>query len=154
MKPSRTVRIVEPRPSLGWREWVALPRLGLDRLKVKIDTGARTTALHAEEIEEDGEDTTFVLPFLDGRPRVRARRVDTREIRNTSGIAEERHVIRTPIVVGRLRYGIEVSLASRANMAFPMILGRTAMRGGHFLVDPARSFLQGEPRSPRRRQSP
>ena len=139
---------------MGWREWVALPRLGIPRLKAKIDTGARTTALHAEEIEEDGEYTTFVLPFLDGRPRVRAVRVDQRAIKNTSGVPEERHVVRTALILGRQRYPIEVSLTSRANMAFEMILGRTAMRSGHFVVDPAKSFLQGEPRARRRKPPP
>ena len=131
---------------LGWREWAALPRLGIERFKVKVDTGARTTALHAEEIAVEGATVSFVLPFLDGRPRVSAPLVDRREIKNTGGVPEERFVVHTPIVMGRARWRIEVSLTSRANMTFEMILGRTAMRREHFLVDPARSFLQGEPR--------
>jgi hypothetical protein len=140
-----------PRQIIGWREYVALPDLAIDRIKAKIDTGARTTALHAEGIEEFRHEGRVWLRFLtppyhgpDCEP-VSARVIDRREIRNTSGIPQERPIIHTRLVVGHRHWSIDVSLTDRSEMGFDLILGRTALRRHRLLVDPGHSFLAGEP---------
>jgi len=132
---------------VGWREVVGLPDLGIGRAQAKIDTGARTSALHATRIrpfERDGETwVRFHVPHagLAAVENCEARLVDRREIKNTSGIPEERLVIETKLVIGGRRWTIEVSLADRGNMTMPIILGRTAIRRRRILVDAGRSFL-------------
>ena len=136
--------------TIGWREWVALPELGIPSIKAKVDTGARTSSLHPAEIE----------PFSEGgRERVRFRVhplqettsveivceadvVDFRRITNSGGQSEERYVIRTPIRVGSEIWPIEISLSNRETMTFRMLLGRTALRG-HLLIDAGRSHMTG-----------
>ncbi len=126
-----------PKPAkiIGWRETVALPSLSIAGINAKIDTGARTSALNARKFKlrtEDGvEWVDFEVPLTGQKTPVlcTARRVDKRPIKNTSGIPEVRHVIETELVLGRHSWKIEVSLANRKEMAFDMILGRTAMRG-------------------------
>lgn len=136
---------------IGWRECVGLPELGIPAIKAKIDTGARTSALCAEDIrviEGKVPQVAFTVPFaFCGQKRVAcvAPLLGKREIRNTSGIQEERLVIKTLLVIDRRRWQIEVSLADRANMGFDFILGRTALRGHGFTVSPSRSFLAGDP---------
>jgi hypothetical protein len=144
-------RQTPPRQIIGWRETVALPDLGIARLKAKIDTGARTSALHATRIRVFRQDgaawVEFHLP-APGTPREARLRVpllDSRAIRNTGGVAETRHVIRTTLVLGARSWPIEVSLANRTEMSFDLILGRTAIRGRRLLVDPGRSALAGPP---------
>lgn len=147
-----TLRTKKRTPEIiGWREHIALPKLGFPLLAAKIDTGARTSALHAvdqEVIEVDGEHwVEFSVP-VHNRPtvrRVRAPLVDERKIKNTSGIPESRLVIRTLLLLGRHRWQIEVSLANRAKMEFDIILGRTAIRRRGILVDPGHSFMLGNP---------
>lgn len=132
---------------IGWREEVSLPELGLENIEAKTDTGARTTALHAEEIEvfqQDGEDwVRFHVPHGDKvhATDCTARLVDKREVKNTSGEPEERFVIETVLILGRRRWHIEVTLADRSNMKLPIILGRTALRRHGVLVDPGKSHL-------------
>ncbi|MEM6304458.1 MAG: RimK/LysX family protein [Pseudomonadota bacterium] len=132
---------------VGWQERVDLPLLGLENLRAKIDTGARTSALHATGIE------TF---DQDGAPWVRFRTVfdddaedtdvtcpvhDRREVRNTSGVPEERVVIRTKFrIAGRL-WKIDLSLTERTEMKFRMIVGRTALRRHSILVHPGKRNL-------------
>lgn len=133
---------------IGWREWVSLPDLGIPEMKAKIDTGARTSALHAIDIEtlrRDGEDwVSFVVPRV-GRTRRSARLIDQRDIKNTSGIPESRMIVETTLLLGKHRWRIEASLANRERMEFDLILGRTAIRRHALLVDPGRSFLAGPP---------
>lgn len=137
-------------PVLGWREWVALPELGIPHIKAKVDTGARSSALHAVETEElegpGGARIRFTLFPLQGRSepshRVEAVVVDRRSVRSSSGEAVVRPVVRVQVEVGGTRWPVEVTLARRDDMGFRMLLGRTAIRG-RFLVDPGRSFLQG-----------
>ncbi|GAA2890336.1 RimK/LysX family protein [Microbacterium esteraromaticum] len=145
--------------STGWREWVGLPELGIDWLKAKIDTGARTSSLHAfdvVEFERDGEEWVrfTVHPWQDSTDDavVHETRVsDRRAVRSSSGHTEHRIVITTPVrLVGR-DVDAEVTLTNRDEMGFRMLIGREALRQG-FLVDPARSFLGGRaPREMRRR---
>lgn len=136
---------------IGWRERVALPKLGLADIPAKIDTGARTSALHAERIEtftRDGADwVRFHIPHhrLVHARDCEAPLIDRRLVRNTSGKALERPVIRTALVIGPRKWHIEVTLADRTLMAMPLILGRTAIRRHRVLVDSSRSFLAGKP---------
>lgn len=134
---------------LGWEEWIALPELGLPAIKAKVDTGARTSALHA----------SFVEPFTYKRQkRIRfgvhpvprrndisvictARLVDRREVRSSNGEREQRYVIETPIRIGRFEWPVEVTLTNRDTMLYRMLLGRQAIGAG-VLVDPSSSFLQ------------
>lgn len=135
---------------IGWREYVALPDLHIPQIKAKIDTGARTTALHAvvEGIRQiEGEKWLDFRVFhgkkageISSRPLL-----DQRDIKNTSGVAETRYVIETLLKIGSRSWPIEISLADREKMAFDIILGRTAIRGRRLLVNPGKSFLAGTP---------
>jgi hypothetical protein len=137
---------------IGWRENVGLPELGLSTLRAKIDTGARTSALHATGIdtfERDGR--KFVSFNASGDKRSVILRctfpiADQRGIKNTSGVQEQRIVINTILVLGSRHWHVELSLADRENMGFELILGRTAIRTHNLLVNPGRSFLAGPPK--------
>lgn len=132
---------------IGWREFVDLPELGIEKFRAKIDTGARTSALHAtrqKRLEIDGEDWIefhVPVPGTSGTTRYRAPLVDQRAIKNTSGNPEDRFVVRTTLRLGKRRWPIEVSLADRENMGFDLILGRTAIRRRRLLVNPGKSYL-------------
>lgn len=140
-----------PAKEYGWRELVGLPDLAIPCLKAKIDTGARTSALHAtyqRVVEIDGEDWAefhVPMPGTDRSTRCKARLVDRRKIRNTSGIEEERLIINTTLVLAMRKWPIEISLANRDNMGFDLILGRTAVRRRRILINPGRSYLAGPP---------
>lgn len=140
-----------PKTIIGWREIVGLPDLGIERLKAKIDTGARTSALHAVDLVPFERDGTRWIEFnvpLPGEPRTKryaAPIADERHIKNTSGEPEHRYVIHLTLVLGGRHWHIDVSLADREKMKFDMILGRTAVRRHNITVDPGRSFLAGPP---------
>lgn len=137
----------------GWMEYIGLPELGLDQVKAKLDTGARTSAIHAENIElfdHDGvEWVRFqTLPDWDN-PKVGFRTVEApvvhiREIKNTSGIPEERLVVKTLARFGNRTWKIDVSLADRTNMTFPMIIGRAALKNHAIAVHTRKTFLVSE----------
>ena len=139
---------------IGWREHIGLPDLSIASIRAKIDTGARTSAVHATDrkvINCNGEKwVEFHVPVR-GEPRSKrcaARIVDERKIKNTSGVPETRYIIETTLVLGARRWRIELSLANREEMGFELILGRTAIRNRKLLVDPGRSFLAGQPSAP------
>lgn len=136
---------------LGWREWLRLPELGIVRLKAKIDTGARTSALHAFFVEpfvcaagrdmvrfgihphqrDSGTEVICTLPVKDIRP-----------VTDSGGHREIRYVVETQVELGGRRWSVEMTLTNRDNMKFRMLLGRTALRG--MAVIPERSYLQGK----------
>jgi hypothetical protein len=140
---------------LGWREWLGLPDLGLPLVKAKVDTGARTSTLHAfyvESYSRKGERyVRFGVHPLQRRSDVvvqcHARVVDWRAICDSGGHRERRFVISTAIRVGDLQWPIELTLTNRDPMFFRMLLGRTAM-AGRVVVDPRRSFLTGRQSDP------
>ena len=134
---------------IGWRETIALPQLGIERIKAKIDTGARSSALHAFHIHQDTHNGKQIVRFQ-VHPQQRnskitvtteAELLEYREVRNSGGIANLRPVILTEVQLGRHKWQIELTLTNRDVMGFRMLLGRQAVRG-KFLVDPGKSFIQ------------
>jgi hypothetical protein len=138
----------KPSLILGWREWLSLPELGLPRIKAKIDTGARTSSLHAFEVEPFRKNSAEWVRFRihpkqyrrDLQITCEAEVKDQRLVADSGGHEELRYVIETPVKIGEEVWPIEITLASRDDMRFRMLLGRTAIRG-RATVDPDRSFL-------------
>ncbi len=149
----KTVRAASPKLILGWREWLGLPALGLSAIRAKIDSGARSSALHVDTLQVVRRATTeFAIFTLDpenaGTPvHCEAEIIGRRPVTDSGGHTSERIFIRTQLHIAAQRFPIEINLTSRRNMLFPMLLGRTAMEG-RCLVDPAASFLLGEPDAP------
>ncbi len=134
---------------LGWREWITLPDLGLGAVRAKIDTGARTSALHVDaqwRFHERGEPWVgFRLSpqgVLGDVLEAAAPIVDERAVTDSGGHRTSRVFLRTCLQLAGIQREIEINLCHRGNMLFPMLLGRTAM-ARTFTVDPARSFLHG-----------
>jgi len=135
--------------SVGWREWVALPALGIDTLKAKIDTGARTSALHAFALRPFKEGETEKICFdihplqhnTDLVVTCTADISDRRMVSDSGGHREMRYVIRTPMTLGQRTWSVEITLTERDSMQFRMLLGRRALRR-RYLVDPGKSFIR------------
>ena len=135
---------------IGWREWLALPELGIQAIKAKVDTGARTSALHTfglEPFEKGGIlKVKFGIHPLQRRKDIEincvADVVDRRRVTSSAGQSEMRYVIRTLVALGEIRWPIELTLTNRKSMRFRMLLGRAAI-SGLLLVDPAKSYLSG-----------
>ncbi|MDF2368957.1 RimK/LysX family protein [Sneathiella sp.] len=133
---------------IGWREWVTFPGLLEEAVKAKIDSGARTSAVHAVDIqtftERGAPHVSFILYPVQRRrePAVKciAEIRDEREIMSSTGHRHPRYVIEIDVGLGGTTWPIEVTLADRALMGFRLLLGRQALKGG-FLIDPSRSFI-------------
>lgn len=139
------------RKVIGWREWASLPELGIDSIKAKIDTGARTSALHAFSLQTFTEGSKNKIKF-DIHPLQHddqkiitcvADIIDKRWVSDSGGHREERYVIQTTLVLGGIIWPIEVTLTERDTMLFRMLIGRSAIRK-RYVVDPAKSFTQLE----------
>ena len=144
-----------PKPVVGWREWLELPNLGIAAIKAKVDTGARSSSLHAYGIERFRRDGRSMVRFSihplqrHAMPEVIAEVevIDERMVRNPGGRSELRPVIATDVTLAGVTWPVEINLTTRDEMGFRMLLGRQAVRG-RFVVDPGRSFLGGRTTSP------
>jgi hypothetical protein len=139
------LKAVKPPLIVGWRELVSLPELGLAGIPAKIDTGARTSSLHAHVLEDfvRGGDrfVRFAVDWDGVRHHCEAIQVDVRGITSSNGDQQTRFVIKTPLKIGSLSFRAEISLADRSQMQFPMLIGRTALRR-RMVVDSGHSWLQ------------
>lgn len=143
---------VQQLPVIGWREWVGLPELRIPRLRCKVDTGARTSALHAFYVEPFESDGVAMVRFglhpdekhTEIEQHCEAAVYDQRNVTDSGGHTEQRYVIRTPIVLGDETWPIEITLTNRDTMKHRMLLGRTAIMDG-FLVDTGAQHMMGKP---------
>jgi hypothetical protein len=139
---------------IGWREWVELPDLSIPHIKAKVDTGARTSALHAFKIERSVERGSPIVQFsvhpIQGRNDIivqcQSPLIDHRVVSDSGGHRERRYVIETMLSIGGLDWPIEVTLANRETMSFRMLLGRSAMK--YLQIEPTKYYLLGRPKSP------
>ena len=144
---------------IGWREWVALPEIGISRIKAKIDTGARSSSLHAIDIQPFERDGRSFVRF-DVYPVQRRERIcvsceaeihDVRKVKSSSGESSDRIVIQTPVRWMGETWTVDLTLADRTEMGFRMLVGREAVRG-RMLVDPGRSYFGGRSKKRKRRK--
>jgi len=147
-------------PVIGWREYVSLPGLGVKSIKVKVDSGARSSSLHAVELrlfDRDGDQWVRfkVHPVQRSRAEVvevEAKVLEFRSVKSSSGVAKTRPVIATDVELLGTVWPVELTLASRDNMGFRMLLGREAFRR-RFLVDGGKSYYGGRPKRQRKKIS-
>ena len=141
----------DDRRTLGWREWIGFPELGIEQIKAKVDTGARTSCLHAfrvEPFERDGQqwvsfDIHPMQRSTEQFVRCEAPLIEKRAIKDSGGHEELRCVIETIVTIGDQRLVAELTLTDRDTMKFRALLGRTAIKG-KYLVDSGRSYLCGK----------
>lgn len=145
---------------IGWREWVRIPELGIKRIQAKIDTGARSSCLHAGQIQIFTREGIDWVRFQI-HPRQKndqfaidavARLMEFRQVRSSNGQLTRRPVIRVPIRLMQQTFAIDLSLIDRHKMEYRMLVGREALQG-RFLVDASRSFVGGKPRKKRSRRT-
>jgi hypothetical protein len=125
---------------IGWREKVSLPQLGVGTFSAKIDTGARSAALHATDIERDDHHVTFVLPLPKRRHHCRLPLKGMRKVKSSSGHTETRAVVETDVKIGKLILRMEVTLTDRTDMGVAMLIGRSSI-GHDFLVHPTKANI-------------
>lgn len=139
-----------PKVPIGWREWVAFPDLGVDAIKAKVDTGARTSALHAHRLRLSKDESTarFEIHPVQRKKSpaiaVEVPVVGFRKIRSSNGQQQRRPVVLLDVAAAGERWEIEVTLTARDAMGFRLLLGRSAI-AGRFLVDASKSYLLGRP---------
>jgi len=144
---------------IGWREWVGFPDLGIPQIKAKVDTGARTSCLHAFLVEPFERNGVAWVRF-DIHPNQRSSKdvlscaapvLDRRLVRDSGGHEELRYVIETTVSIGDRMHAVEVTLTDRDSMKFRVLLGRTAM-SGQYIVDPDSSYLRGKKKRPAKKK--
>ena len=140
---------------IGLREWIGLPELGITKVRAKVDSGAKTSALHADDIhtfERDGETWVRFKAHI-GTPRkpqdidCEARLVSFKRIKSSNGHLQERHVIRTPMVLGDKCWWVDFTLTCRKSMRYRVLLGGTAMLDGQLVINPGLRFVQDQPQT-------
>ena len=149
----KKIRNIKDLPVIGWREYVKLPDLGVNSIKVKVDSGARSSSLHAYSIEEFEKDEDAwvrfkICPDQHSSKKVilaEAKILDSRMVKNSGGKQSRRYVIETTLRILDDEFPIELTLANRDEMGFRMLLGRQAMRR-RFLMDPGGSYYGGRPK--------
>ena len=140
---------------IGLREWVALPDLGISQMIAKVDSGAKTSALHASNIstfERDGQDWVRFDAHVGSRSKQKtrtceARLIDLKRIKSSNGQLQERFVIRTPLVLGDRSWLVDFTLTCRKAMRYRMLLGCTAMQDAQLVINPGLRFVQDKPRT-------
>ena len=145
---------------VGWREWVGLPDWGVEWVKAKIDTGARTSALHAFGVSSFERNGVTLVRFAvhpwqrsaEDETWVEAEQIDERAVTSSSGFSTLRPVVRTDVRIGEACHPIELTLTRRDEMGFRMLLGRQALKG-RYLIDPSKSYLGGRPKRAVRRKN-
>ena len=149
-----SVAMITPPIMLGWREWVALPELGVARVRAKVDSGARSSALHVDELWRFTQAGTPWVGFRltpgksTGVIEAHAPIFDERDVADSGGHRGKRIFLHTTLQLAGQQRAIEINLTDRRGMLFPMLIGRTAI-AGLFTVDPARSLVHGrQPRIP------
>lgn len=143
---------IRKKPIIGWEEWCAFPELGLPAVKAKIDTGAKTSALHAYDLEPfEKDEKKFIRfkvhPIQKNREIFRiceAPVIDFRHVTSSNGEREKRYVIETTFNLGDTAFVCNLTLTTRFGMKFRMLLGKEALKKGHFLVDPSKSYVLGK----------
>jgi hypothetical protein len=151
----------DPLPIIGWREWLSLPALGIDYVKAKVDTGARSSSLHAYDIEpfrRRGKDyIRFKVHPLQRSSRevftAEAPLLEYRNIRSSTGHVSRRPVVVTTVALMETSWDIELTLTNRDEMGFRMLLGREAVRR-RFCVDPGKSYYGGKPAAAKKGKTP
>ena len=142
--------IIQPSVIIGWKEWVGLPELGIPAIKAKIDTGARTSALHTFSIEEFIEQDRRMVRFSI-HPLQRSRDIELfceapvlerRRVKDSGGHVEKRYVIQTLVALGGMSWSINITLTNRDTMLFRMLLGRKAVED-RFLINPGQAYHTG-----------
>lgn len=136
----------------GWREWVGLPELGLEAVKAKLDTGARSSSLHADEVTMVERDGVMFAQFsvrpwqrsVGGAVRGELPLVDEREVRSSTGHVETRPVVLGNVTIVGMVIPAEITLTNRDAMGFRMLIGREALRG-RLLVNSGKSYVGGRP---------
>lgn len=140
---------------IGLREWVALPDLGISQMIAKVDSGAKTSALHASNIstfERDGQDWVRFDAHVGSRSKQKtrtceARLIDLKRIKSSNGQLQERLVIRTPLVLGDRTWLVDFTLTCRKAMRYRMLLGCTAMQDAQLVINPGLRFVQDKPQT-------
>ena len=141
--------MTEPKTIIGWKEWIALPAIHIPALKVKVDTGARTSSLHAEHIEHFQKNGIAYVRFevhpIQKNKAIailcEAPLIEHRHVKSSCGEEEHRPVIMTTLVLGNTQCEIELNLTNRDYMGFRMLLGRNAAIANHLIIDPGQKFL-------------
>lgn len=136
------------KPVIGCLESIALPELGIDDLQVRVDTGAKTSSLHVDNITKVMKNGKRCVSFdihpdaynVDKIVSCTAAISDIRKVKSSNGTSEQRYVIRTPVLLGSEKWSIEITLTDRSDMSYLMLFGREAI-GNKFLVDPSQVFL-------------